>query len=316
MIANNITLDGLLKFWPEMQGSLGLFTAEGGQIVGGHSMKDEQITNSAAILNGLWDGAPVRRVRAGEGISDLAGRRLALHVMIQPNAAAEFIANRTLRDLGTLARLLLAAPATLAGTRLYREPRQEERRAIAAYSAHLRRILARPYPLAGTLANELAPRKLPISPEATAAWIAFYDETETRLGADDGLRDIVDVASKAAENAARIAGVLSYIENPDAREVDAPAMQNAITLMSWYLCEAIRLNRTARVDPQLEEVRRLHAFILAQPGRKATFREIARNGPPAARTAKQRDALIKVLTDHSLVSMLSKRDVIARLEPE
>ena len=110
---------GIGRRFPALSG----FSApEGGQLTGGFGFGPEHRLKTAASLSTLWDGAGLRRFRAGDGITDLPGRRLALHLMIQPDAAAVFLADPILRDQGILSRLLLASPASLAGERKWREP--------------------------------------------------------------------------------------------------------------------------------------------------------------------------------------------------
>ena len=93
--------------------SLGLFTAEGGQFVGGHGMSPEHRLKTAATLSSVWDGQPIKRVRAGDGVTILLGRRLAMHMMVQPDAAAVFFSDPLLRDQGLLSRVLLSAPDSM-----------------------------------------------------------------------------------------------------------------------------------------------------------------------------------------------------------
>jgi hypothetical protein len=82
------TWEGITKLlaigWP----SLGIFTAEGGQFIGGHGMSDEAKLRTAAGLSSTWDGEPIKRVRAADGVTVLPGRRLAVHLMVQPDVAA------------------------------------------------------------------------------------------------------------------------------------------------------------------------------------------------------------------------------------
>ena len=102
------TVEALAKHWPVLPGALGLFSTEGGQMTGGHGFGPDHRLKTAATLSQLWDGAGIRRLRAGDGISDLPGRRLALHLMVQPDAAAAFLSEPILRDQGLLSRLLIA----------------------------------------------------------------------------------------------------------------------------------------------------------------------------------------------------------------
>ena len=69
------TFEGLCRLLVSGYPSVGVFSAEGGQFVGGHSMSEDHRLKTAAALSGLWDGAPIKRVRSGDGISILPGRR-------------------------------------------------------------------------------------------------------------------------------------------------------------------------------------------------------------------------------------------------
>lgn len=82
--------------------------------------------------------------------------------MIQPDAAAAFLCNDTLRDQGLLSRVLVAAPASLSGTRLYKEPHPNDIAAINAYGARVLSILEAELALMPGKRNELDPRALPL----------------------------------------------------------------------------------------------------------------------------------------------------------
>ncbi len=152
LTTGDLTVEGLAKNWAHAHAALGIFTAEGGQFSGGHGMSDDARLRTAAMLSELWDGKPVKRVRALDGITILPGRRLSMHLMIQPDAAAGFLGNGTLRDQGLLSRVLAAAPPSLAGTRLHREADPADEAAIRAYGARILSLLEAPLPLAeGTL---------------------------------------------------------------------------------------------------------------------------------------------------------------------
>ena len=107
------TVEALAKHWPVLPGALGLFSSGGGQMTGGHGFGPDHRPKTAAALSALWDGAGIRRLRAGDGITDLPGRLLALHLMVQPDVAAVFLSETILRDQGLLSRLLVAAPRPL-----------------------------------------------------------------------------------------------------------------------------------------------------------------------------------------------------------
>lgn len=87
------TFEGLTRLFSEGQPSLGIFSEEGGQFIGGHAMNSENRLKTLAALNDLWQGNPIRRTRAGDGAYTLHGRRLAAHLMVQPDAARALMAD-------------------------------------------------------------------------------------------------------------------------------------------------------------------------------------------------------------------------------
>jgi hypothetical protein len=159
LTASDPTIEGLVKAWPDAPASLGVFSAEGGQFIGGHGLKAEQALKSAAAFSELWDGLAIRRVRALDGVSVLYGRRLSIHLMVKPDAAAKFLADPVLRDQGLLSRILVAAPDSIAGKRFYRDATPEDENAIKRLGARLLTIAEHDWPLKDGR-NELEPRTL------------------------------------------------------------------------------------------------------------------------------------------------------------
>jgi hypothetical protein len=81
------TYEGLTRLFCEGQPSLGIFSDEGGQFLGGHGMNSDNRQKTLAALNDLWGGNPIRRTRQGDGSFTLYDRRLAIHLMVQPTIA-------------------------------------------------------------------------------------------------------------------------------------------------------------------------------------------------------------------------------------
>ena len=151
------TAEGLAKHMPELPGALGIFSAEGGQFLNGHGFTPESKLRTAASFSSLWDGLGLRRLRAGEGLIDLHGRRLAAHLMVQPEAAGRVLADPLLRDQGFLSRFLIAAPDSLAGTRFWQEPREGIEPALRRYFGRMLSVFEAEAPSSNDLGNELMP---------------------------------------------------------------------------------------------------------------------------------------------------------------
>jgi len=298
------TLEGLVKNWLDLHAGLGLFSAEGGQFTGGHGMAEENRLRTSAHLSSFWDGTSVKRIRAGDGATLLQGRRLTLHMMLQPQAAAGFLSDPVLRDQGLLSRILVAAPSSLAGTRLHKPVAAEDEAAIEAFGDTIKRILSIPTPLAEGKRNELEPRSLKLTDDAKKLFYKASDHIERQMGKDGGLEGLKDVGAKTPENAARIAAILTIIENNAAQSITADTMLQALTLADWYLGEAARLHEARRTDPQLVVAQDLLEWILASGLRQINPRDIMRNGPKRLRIRAALKPILTILVDHNWLTPL------------
>jgi Protein of unknown function (DUF3987) len=122
----------------------GIIGSEGGQFVGGHGMAEEAKLRTIAGLSDAWDGNPIKRVRANE-IVVLSGRRVGMHLMLQPKVAAIALSDDLITKQGFSARILMAAPETLIGTRIHKEAPPDAERIIAKYNQRVLTILETPY---------------------------------------------------------------------------------------------------------------------------------------------------------------------------
>lgn len=258
------TFEGLCRLFAGGWPSLGIFASEGGQFIGGHGMSEDNKLKTAAALSSLWDGEPIRRVRAGDGASVLPGRRLAAHLMAQPAVADFWFRDRLLADQGLLSRLLVTAPDSAAGTRFQQEERPETDHDLKRYGARLLSILEAPLPLMPGRTNELAPRRLPLSPQARQQWRNFADHVERAIAPNGTLETVRGLANKLPEHAARLAGMLTLVHNIDAGEIAIAEMRAGIMLAEHYATEALRLFGASRIGADLRLAQRLLNWLLSQ----------------------------------------------------
>ena len=260
------TFEGLCRMLASGWPSVGLFSGEGGQFIGGHGMSEDHKLKTAAALSAMWDGEPIRRVRAGDGVVMLPGRRVTMHLMAQPDVAAVLLSDRVLADQGMLSRLLVTAPTTAAGTRLWHDPNPESDAALKRYGARLLSILEAPLPLAEGKQNELCPLTIALSPKAREMWIRFADHIEKLIAPGGAMEPIRGLANKLAEHATRLAAMLTLVEDICAREVPQDQLGAGIELAQHYADEALRLFAAGRIDSDL---------MLAQRRPRLAAREMA-----------------------------------------
>ncbi len=109
--------------------------------------------------------------------------------------------------------------------------------------------------------RKLRPRLLRLSEPARRLLIAFSDAVEKAQAPGGALEHVKAAASKAAEQAARIAGVLTMWRDLAAETVALAAMQWGCELAEYYLAEAARLADAATVAPEIERAERLRSWI-------------------------------------------------------
>jgi hypothetical protein len=304
------TYEGLCKLlavgWP----SVGIFAAEGGQFIGGHGMADDAKLRTASGMSKFWDGVPIDRIRALDGFTVLPGRRVAMHLMVQPDVGAIWFSDRLLVEQGLMSRVLLTAPEPASGTRMWREPAPESAVSMRRYGARLLEILECPLPLARETRNELAPRTVPLSPEARRLWVAFHDHVEPRLGASGELEPVRGLANKMPEHAARIATVLALVDNFCVGEVGPAEMEAGILLAQHYAAEAMRLFGASRVSSDLHEARQLLTWLLTNWSKPlVSLPDIYQRGPNSIREATRARRLVAILVEHGWLIPMPGGDV-------
>jgi hypothetical protein len=259
-------------------------------------MNREHQQKTIAGLSDLWDGKPIDRVRSGDGASLLYGRRMSLHLMLQPIVAKPVLSDPLLLGQGFVARCLLCWPDSTAGQRLYKPIDLTVDADVRHYNVRLLDILRTDMPMAPGSRNELAPRPLHLHPGAKRVWVAFHDHVERQLGDEQPLAPIRGLGSKAAEHALRIAGVLTLIDNIAASEIKAEHIKAGITLAQFYLAEALRLVDAGAADPDLLLAEKLLAW--ARTHDHIYLRQIYQFGPNSIRDAKTAKRIASILEEH------------------
>ncbi|MDE2407340.1 MAG: DUF3987 domain-containing protein, partial [Xanthomonadaceae bacterium] len=181
LLVPEATLEGLHKLYQSGRPSLGLFNDDAGDFLDGHAMSRDNRTKSAAGFSKLWDSGEFARIRAGDGAAKFYGRRLAMHVMVQPVIAERVLSDDVLTGQGFLPRCLVAWPASTVGTRSYCDADLSRDPALARYWSRMRDLLTAPLPLREGSRNELEPRALPLAPDAKALWVGVHNAIEADM---------------------------------------------------------------------------------------------------------------------------------------
>lgn len=300
----DITIEGLLRHFEDGDPSVGIFADEGGQFFGGHGMNRDNQLKTAAGLSKLWDGAAVNRTRAGTELATFRHRRVSLHLMVQPGIAEAVLASETLRDQGLLSRLLLAWPESRIGQRwiekseAYEQARDAAERDLTAFDQQITALLETA-PQTHDSPLELAPPILELDPAAKDLLIDFANDLEKAQGPHDQLAHITGFASKAAEQAVRLAGILTVFSDQDAQAVSFPAMEQGVKLTTWFVSEAERLLDAGPASKIMIQAQLLLDWLHDTWGQHVIDkRTVVRKGPRQIRDTQLVEQLIQILVRH------------------
>jgi hypothetical protein len=280
--------------WP----SASLWSDEGGLVIGAAGMSDENLMKFVALLNRLWDGRPFERERLTAKCARLSGRRFTVSLMMQPVVMSRLLGacGGAARNMGFIARNLIAWPESTIGKRPYREP-PANMSASDQLNARLRELLDIKLSTEGPQ-MALVPPSLNLTWQAKEEWAAFFNETERELCRSGEFGDIADIGSKIAENAARMAGMFHVFEQGPGGEIGKQLMESAVTVVAWHLSEARRVICANRKPEEFADAELLLEWFLRQEDKVLSPREIQQLGPNSLRKdTKRRDRAIKILVD-------------------
>ena len=305
----------LAKQWP----SGGVISSEAGSVFGGHGMGADSVMRNLAVLNQLWDGAtlPVER-RSSESFT-VRGARLTMALQVQEATIRTFFANTKglARGTGFLARVLVSWPASTQGTRNFTEA-PANWPALSNFNSRLTLILNRPAPIDDD--GALTPAMLTLAPDAKAAWVEFHNAIESELSTGRELHDVRDVASKTADNAARLAA-LFHTFTGSIGPIDIEAMEAAARVTLWHLTEAKRFLGELAMPAELVNPARLEKWLIEYCKRESTekvpTREVQRMGPVCLRDRVTLTAAVQELAELGRARMVQDgKKRLIQIRPE
>ncbi|MRX50445.1 DUF3987 domain-containing protein [Paracoccus sp. S-4012] len=304
------TVDGLFRSLRETP-SLGLLSDEGGQFLGGYAMAGQNQQRTLAVFNDLWQGKTIRTARKATRDSvELAGRRLAVHLMVQPTMVRKLFAAPLAVGSGFLPRFLICEPRSMIGTRLHANTVSNEA-PIAAFNDRLKAVLSATLPIPDLETGILAPRTLRLSDDARRLLIEWSDMIE-QLQAPGRIYSVhAGYASKTAEQAARLAGVLALWRDLGATEVSGKDMTHGFSLANYYISEVARAAGHASLDADLVLAESLRCWLLGRPGAHFLTGEVIQGAlSREIRDKRTAERLLGILADHGWVQKLPAGTVV------
>lgn len=317
ILISDVTIEGLHRRLETGTPSVAVMTDEGGQFFGGHSMKRENALKTAAGFSKLWDGSPISKSRASSEPSVLYGKRVSLHLMIQPGVAQTVVGDPMMKDQGLLSRVLIAWPDSNIGSRQIRKDpsriaaETEAKANLQIFNDRIKVLLKVELPIFPETRADLEPRILTLSDQACSKLEEFHNCVECALKKGEAFQFITGFAAKATEMAVRIAGVQTLYADELATEITEGMMLNGISMMEWYLSEMLRVSDTGRPNEELCAAEELRQWVVDRWAEEfIDKRTMMKNGPGHLRDGNTLDICIKKLTEHGWLVREPGRQVI------
>ena len=191
------------------------------------------------------------------------------------------------RGTGFLARFLLAWPESTQGQRLFVEAPTDWPR-LSALRQGVAELLEQAAPIDEH--GALSPVVLSLDLEAKRVWVRFHDVIERQLCTGGELAEVRDVASKAADNAARLAALFHAVELGPGGAVGPKTLENAARIVAWHVNEARRVLGDLVLSPDLTDAERLDGWLVHYCRHKGvqvvSRRELQRNVTPPVHLRK------------------------------
>ena len=304
----------LARGWP----SGGVMSSEAGVVFGGHGMGRDSVMRNLSLLNALWDGTTHRVERRTSESFTLAGVRLTMGLAAQPETVRQFMdgTKGLARGNGFAARFLIAAPASTQGHRLFREA--PEWHYLPAFASRLRELLT--LPVQPDESGALVLPVLTLTAEARSTWVRFHDDVEAELRPGGDMAEVRDVASKAADNVARLAALFHLYTHGPTGQVDAAAVTAAAHIVGWHLFQARAFLGEVAAPRELSTARRLDAWLVdfcrREGVREVERRTIQNRGPNPVRGRAGLDAALVELAEASRIREVADgRRKLVRINP-
>jgi putative DNA primase/helicase len=305
----------LSQHWP----SAGVVSSEAGVIFGAHGMGKDSVMRNMSLLNVLWDGGTHSVGRRTSESFTVRGARLTLALQVQEPTLREFFARcgTLARGTGFLARILVLWPESTQGFRPFTEP-PETWPNLSDFNVRIAKILAKEAPMDEN--GALTPLMLTMDSTAKAAGVDFHDKIESMLVTHGELYDVRDVASKAADNVARLAALFHVFVSNDSdisNSISAECVEAASNIVAWHLNESRRLFGELAVPAELMDAVRLDAWLISYCRQHRTrlvpIADVQQFGPNALRRKSVIDAAMLELKEANRARWIldGKRKTIA-----
>lgn len=298
-ILEDTSPEALIKHLYEGAGHASLVSSEGGTILNGRGFQN------IANLNKGWGGESfaVNRVRGGS--FTISEPRVNICLMVQPKAVDKFVQKRggESKGVGFLARFIVCQPESTQGRRYILKGEEVNESSYQEYLSKVDEILIK---LKERTKNDTKERTVAgFDSEASDLWVWIYNNIEEQLLQGGRFHFAQDHGSKLAENIARIAALLTYIELGEGSLITASILRDAARI-GFYFSDTFLRVFNFLPDEELAFNALFDWFHTASEGGVRYIRKnkILQSGPVLLRDKSLLKASLDRMVQEGLVSVL------------
>ena len=257
-------------------------------------MRGDALMGALAFMNKAWDAEPQSMTRKQAVSTYLENYRLSCLLSSQREPFQDWLSKNTglAEGMGFLARFLICVPESTIGFRVYKKAPEATPKLDRFTNQCLKKLRHKT-----DLAN---PQILPLSDEARRIWVEYFNFVEIAQGKDGPYEYHTAAASKSAEQAARIAGVLTLINLDDPNEVGLVDIERGIKIAQWFLDESLRLSGHLSISKSQQNAASLLEWLRElEIDNEAPLKvgDLLKFGPRPIRKKRDRDDAVKILAD-------------------
>ncbi|WP_426245091.1 YfjI family protein [Pseudomonas sp. TWR3-1-1] len=299
MLYDDSTSEALFCGLYENLSTAGIISSEGG-------LKGRAF-NDLPKQNAMWSGDPIVVDRKVAESYQLYGARLTFSVMTQPVAFKAYMKARgdDARGSGLWARFLVCHPSSTRGKRLLDDTTLSYEH-IHRYAERIEQLLKCNLDLLSDPCKERA--EIVFSPAASKLWVEVFNEIESGIAENGRFDKAADLASKLADNIARVAALFHVFEANEGG-ISLEALVFSVDLCLWCSDEFFHLFMPAS-EVELDVIQ-LEKWLRQK--RVEGYSWVKRNtimqyGPRTLRSKKRLDACLDEMALQDLVSFSEVRN--------
>jgi hypothetical protein len=257
--------EALIKDMVDVWPTAAFIESEGGSALGNHSFQKDRITKTLGDYNKLWEAADLGNKRISRESVRLEDGRLTLCLQVQQAVIDELCGknNKMAREIGFLARFLVAKPHIRFGERLFTERPMPE---IEPVRERIKELFSMPIVFNrddhGKLTCGINPPVLDLSPDAKAEWVRAYNGIEVKLREFGDYADVKDASSRAGENIARLAALFHVYEHGPAGQISIERVLGAEQIVLWHLAEYKRMFVGVTLSDEERDADKLERWLI------------------------------------------------------